>query len=423
MLPARRTNAERCGDGTRCETTDLDVRRESDPAVLAALRRLGSPLFEACVFRQLEGNLKRLVVVTRVVREARCRCVRELVGLDEVATANLCGIDAEVVRNRIHQPLDPVRCLGATRAAIGVGRRRVGKDLTNRDRDVLNVVTARHHKERQVRDGRRQELVVGPVVLDRIELERKDLAVLVDASLVVLDLVATVDRGDRVFGAILDPLDGTTHDLGGRTDCELLAIRVELGAEATTHVGCDDAHLRFGRAADDADERPHEVCDLRRGVERHLTGRVRPVANATTSLHWHRRHALVDDAQRDLLRRLRQRVGKAVGDVRERLDEIAVVLGVHEGCTGLERLLGIDDDRDRVVINLHGIGRVAGEVAIVGNHHRHGLADVACELLGQNCLLGVANVAARVGGAQHAGLHRQRRVGQYGVDAGHGQGG
>ena len=146
MLPARRTNAERCGDGTRCETTDLDVRRESDPAVLAALRRLGSPLFEACVFRQLEGNLKRLVVVTRVVREARCRCVRELVGLDEVATANLCGIDAEVVRNRIHQPLDPVRCLGATRAAIGVGRRRVGKDLTNRDRDVLNVVTAGHHK-------------------------------------------------------------------------------------------------------------------------------------------------------------------------------------------------------------------------------------------------------------------------------------
>ena len=259
--------------------------------------------------------------------------------------------------------------------------------------------------------------------MDRIELECKDLAVLVDASLVVLDLVATVDRGDRVFGAILDPLDGTTHDLRGRTDCELFAIRVELGAEATTHVGCDDAHLRFGRAADDADERPHEVCDLRRGVERHLTGRVRPVANATTSLHWHRRHALVDDAQRDLLRRLRQRVGKAVGDVRERLDEIAVVLGVHEGRTGLERLLGVDDDRDRVVIDLHGIGRVAGEVAIVGNHHRHGLADVACELLGQNCLLGVANVAARVGGAQHAGLHRQRRVGQYGVDAGHGQGG
>ena len=105
----------------------------------------------------------------------------------------------------------------------------------------------------------------------------------------------------------------------------------------------------------------------------------------------------------------------------EGLDEIAVVLGVHEGRTGLKRLLGIDDDRNRVVINLHGIGRVAGEVAIVGNHHRHGLADVACELLGQNCLLGVAHVAARVRGAQHAGLNRQRRVGQHGVDARHSQ--
>ena len=43
----------------------------------------------------------------------------------------------ELVGERVHQPLDQVRGLGAAGAAIGVGGRRVREDLVELDVDVL----------------------------------------------------------------------------------------------------------------------------------------------------------------------------------------------------------------------------------------------------------------------------------------------
>jgi hypothetical protein len=62
-----------------------------------------------------------------------------------------------------------------------------------------------------------------------------------------------------------------------------------------------------------------------------------------------------------------------------------------------------------------------GRASIVRDHHGHGLADVAGELLGEDRLLGMADVAARIRRAQHAGRNRERLVGEHGVDARQGQ--
>ena len=202
-----------------------------------------------------------------------------------------------------------------------------------------------------------------------------------------------------------------------RAHRELLAVRVELGAEAATHVGGDDADLRLGRPADDADECADEVRNLRRRVQRDLTGRLLPVADAPAGLHRRRREALVVDAQLDHLRGLRHGVVEAVGDVLERLHEIAVVLGVHERRAGLKGLLGIDHDREGVVLDVHEVGTITSQVAVVGDHHRDGLADVAGDLLGEDGLLGMTDVATRVRRAEHASLDRQRLVGQHRMNA------
>ena len=47
------------------------------------------------------------------------------------------------------------------------------------------------------------------------------------------------------------------------------------------------------------------------------------------------------------------------------------------GCALLRRLLGVGDRRQRLVVDLDRVGRVAREVAVLGDDDRHRVADVA----------------------------------------------
>ena len=259
-LPPARHEAEGVGDGARREAADLDVRGEADPAVVAAGRGVGPALLEPGVIGELEGAVERPLVVARVVGQPARGRVRE--AGDEVPAPDLDRIDPELVGEQVDHPLDEMRGLGTAGPAVGVDRRRVGEHVADGDVLLLDVVRARGHEQREVRDRRGQQLQVGAHVLDQLAAEGLDAAVLVRGHLDVLQLVAAVDRRVHGLRSPLNPLDGPAGQARGLGQRELLGVDLELRAEAPAHVRRDDPHLALGHAAVGGHEGAHEVRDL-----------------------------------------------------------------------------------------------------------------------------------------------------------------
>ena len=169
-----------------------------------------------------------------------------------------------------------------------------------------------------------------------------------------------MDRRDHRLGAVLDPLDRRADELGRLRDRELLGVAVELRAEAAADVGRDHAAASTrGSPQISRDERAQEVRDLRRAVERQLVGRDAPVGEHGARLDRDRRQPLVVDRLADLDRRGVEDRVEALGLVRDRAAEVARRVVVQQRRTGLERVLGVDHDGQRVVVDDDAVGRVA----------------------------------------------------------------
>ncbi len=208
-----------------------------------------------------------------------------------------------------------------------------------------------HHEHREVRDARREQLQVGAAVLQQVHADRLDAPVGVRRDRRGLQLVATVDRRDHRLGARLDPLHRPPGQARGLGDRELLGVDVELRAEAAAHVRRDHAHLRLRDAADRGHERAHEVRHLGRGVERQLVARGDPVGDDGARLDRDRRQALVVDRQRDLDGRGVEDGVEALGLVLDRAAVVARGLVVDLRRARLAGVLGVDHDRQRVVVD------------------------------------------------------------------------
>ena len=124
-FPAAGRVVERGEHPARRQAAHLDVGRDPDaemaggaggPALSPARRGPRPP-------SRSRAPGERRLVVAAVEHEPGRRRVRELVGRDVVAPADLCGVDADLAGERVHGPLDRVRCLWPPCAAVGVGRR------------------------------------------------------------------------------------------------------------------------------------------------------------------------------------------------------------------------------------------------------------------------------------------------------------
>ena len=144
--PALADRADPLGGG---DAADLDVGREADAEELAALARLGLRRRHAVVADHRERLVERRLVVARVDVDLRAVdggaeagrvVVREGVGRQEVAPADLGRVHAELVREEVHRPLDDVGRLGPAGAAVGVDERRVGVDAGDLAVDVRDLV-------------------------------------------------------------------------------------------------------------------------------------------------------------------------------------------------------------------------------------------------------------------------------------------
>src|ERR687897_808097 len=208
----------------------------------------------------LEQLVQRAVVVARVVDDAERGLERELLLGDEVLAPQLQPVHAELVGEPVHAQLDPVRGLRPPCAADRVSEHLVCEDAGEVEVDRWEAVAAAHHGEAQLRDERREQLLVRAEVGDDPHLAGGERGVALRAELHVVDLVAAMVARRHVLGAGLYPLDGPAEPLGERQHQGLLAVCLELRAEAAADVWGYHPQLVLGDAEH---AREHESGDVR----------------------------------------------------------------------------------------------------------------------------------------------------------------
>ena len=205
----------------------------------------------------------------------------------------------------------------------------------------------------------------------------------------------------HVLRAGLDPLDRPPELARGPARDQLLAVDLELGAEAAADVGGDHANVVLGQAEQQRHEQPHEVRHLGRGPERQRTRAV--VGQHAPRLDRRAGDPVVDDLALDD----HVGVGEPRLDVASGQRPLVHLVGAEclvDEWPSRERGLGIDDRRQRFVLDDHVLDRVVDRVAVVADHHRDRIPDVVDDPARQRPVLGVVDVDAR----RHP-RHRQRR--------------
>ena len=148
---------------------------------------------EVVIAGDVHGHPHRLGVVARVIRPTGRRLIRELLGGDEAAHAQIDLVDAHLEREGMDHALDQVDGLGdAERAAIGhAPGGLVGVDGLDLDMGCLQVIGAAADVEEAGRElGRLRGGVKRAVIGDHVDAQAGDLAGL-GADVGVHDVVAS----------------------------------------------------------------------------------------------------------------------------------------------------------------------------------------------------------------------------------------
>lgn len=217
-------------------------------------------------------------------------------------------------------------------------------------------------------------------------MDRGDLAVAGRADADVVDLVAAVDGHLHVLAARRRPLHGPlelARDVGAQ---RLFAVDVELGAEAAAHLGRDDPEAVLGDPEHAGKLEAHEMGDLRRGPQRDRTGA--EVGHHAARLDRRSGRAVVDDAPLDDDVGLGERLVDVPAAQRPVVDLVGAELLVDERRAVLERGLGVDHHRQRLVVDEHVFRGVDHRVLVLADDDGHGVADVADLPAGQRPVLG-----------------------------------
>ena len=291
------------------------------------------------------------------------------------------AIDLQLVRHDVHQPFDQVRRFGSAGAAVRVGRHLVRVDADDLEPDRRNLVAAREHEARERRHGRREQLQVRAEIGNRRRLQSEDSAVVLHRYFVVADLIAAMNRGGGVLAARLDPLHWRAQAHREMRAQRLFGVHVQLRAEPAADFRRHDAQLRFGDAEHVRQQRPQQMRDLRRRPQRQ-----RPFAAVVgrddgARLDRHRRQPLMIETVLDDPVGVPERrvdVAAAVHDMRER--DVGAHVRMRQRRSALQRFHGVDDGRQRVVVDEDELGGVQRGCVAVRHHHRDRLAGKAHSL-------------------------------------------
>jgi len=182
------------------------------------------------VVDQLEYAVEARVVVAGVDRQARGDRRRKLA--NEVQPPQLDRVHAELACERVDGTLDRVGGLGASGAAIRVGRHRVREHAGALEAVPLDVVGSRIEPRAEQRNAGRDELEICAHRGRQPCTDGGDLARRRGGELDLLDHVAAVDRGQVALAAGLRPLDRASQPARDYERERLFCVDVELRAEA-----------------------------------------------------------------------------------------------------------------------------------------------------------------------------------------------
>ena len=195
-LPKTDASAERADHGRRRDAAGLDVAGEADAAELALGLRSGTATGKVGVVRKLQRLVEMGLVVAGVVGERHRRVVGELVRLDEVLTAQLRRIPAELLGRRFDDGLEQIGRLGPTSAAIGVDRCGIGVHRIDRAMDRRRLVLTGEQGRVEIgRHAAREGREIGAHIGLGVHLERGEVAVRVHRQLGMGDMVPAVGVG------------------------------------------------------------------------------------------------------------------------------------------------------------------------------------------------------------------------------------
>ncbi len=372
----------------------LGHRRDADTEQAALLAGSLLALQEAVVVDLLQRQVQALVVVAGVQQEPEGGAVRELT--DEVDPAELGLVHAELVGTGLHEPLLEEHRLGdPERAPVGdTPGRLVGVVPLGGQVAVRDVVAAEDRVEQA--DLELGRLGVGEeaaVVGVGVDPDGLDLAVLADGGVAVEVDVPGVPGGDQVAGLVLDPLHRAGEQDRAQDGDDVAGVHRHLVAEAAAQVGGDDPDHVLGELGHQGDGGADDVRRLGGQVDRQLAGGGVVVADDRHVLDRARVGAGVVDVLRD---DLQAGVGEhplgvllvthlpGVADV----VGLAVLVVPDDRGAGGQRLLGVDDRRQRVVLDDDRLDGVLGDVGVVGDDAGDLLA-LETDLVGRQHGLGV----------------------------------
>ena len=185
--------------------------------------------------------------------------------------------------------------------------------------------------------------------------------------------------GEEAFRAVGHPFHRDAGLFRRPQADDLFRIDEDLRAEAAADVGCDDPQLVLRRdVVEGAHHQARDVRVLRGGPAGVVVFRLVVVAECRARLHGVGHEAVVDDVHARHVRRTRdRRVGRlGVADFPV-VDQVSVGFGMQLRRARLERGDCVSDRRQFVVLDRHGLGRVAGLALGLGHDDNHRVADIA----------------------------------------------
>ncbi len=292
----------------------FEERGKAAPAQPAARARLRLARGEALPLGEIERLLDDAAELAAVIDLPHRVGIGHLLRRDEIAAADLGGIEAELARCGVEQPLDEIDRLGPPGAAIGRGRRGMRQHRVQVEIDRLDVVDAgRDPGPDHELDDDPDRARIGAHVAERVDAIGQHLAVGIERELGMALDIAPVRRCQKLLDPLRRPFHRTLQQPRGIADDEILGIEAGLHAEAAADIADDDAHL-LGRQAEQIAQRVARAGGhLAREAQRQPVARGIVIAERAARLHRRRRQALVDEVERDDMRRLGE------GGIRRRL--------------------------------------------------------------------------------------------------------
>ena len=233
------------------ETADLHVAGEADAERLAAL---GAPPgllgAESGVVAGLERLVEGLLVLPAVVGEPGRGPVGELVRRNQVAAADLRGIDAQPAGQHVERPFDQVGGLRTAGAAVGLVRRGVRECAHRVGVGGGDVVRPHDHRPRERRRGRAGAAEVGARVVEDVHVAVPDPSVPVGRNIEGHEQVAAVGGGLEVLGAGREPAHRPPELQRQPGNQNFLGVEVRLGAEPAAHLRRDGPEALLGDPQD-----------------------------------------------------------------------------------------------------------------------------------------------------------------------------